>query len=301
VAEAAPMDSEAANEQAALCAYCNRRAVLLFLENFVQHISSKQNSLVRRLRSLRCAKGRADTGCFLVEGWNLLREATQNARVDAILVDEAKKQELSDMPLAQPKDAAVFCAPSFVLDYICETKTPQGVVASVHIPAGARVDRIQGNVLALDGVQDPGNVGTMIRTAEATGFGAVLLSLECADPFAPKTVRATMGSIFRVPVLRGDLLPLLAILQNNGFAVVSAEPRGMPVEKVLQADHRRFALVVGSEGNGISEGVLKLSDLHVALPMRGKVESLNAAVAAGVLMYALSFLQPDVPLSSHAK
>ena len=248
---------------------------------------------IQRLRSLRDAKARAETGCFLLEGWNLVHEALLNAYVDTILVDEAKRQSLDHLPLLSPDKTTILCAPSFLFDYICQTKTPQGVVASARIPEPARIESIQGNVLALDGVQDPGNVGTLIRTAEAAGFAAVLLSLECADPFAPKTARATMGSLFRIPLSRGSLPEMLSILLQNRFMIISAEPRGDSILKAIKLKREPFALIIGSEGSGVSQNISPLSDLRVALPMRGKVESLNAAVAGSILMYAMTFLKSD--------
>lgn len=262
------------------------------MEGFVQYITSTKNAQIQRLRSLQDAKARADTSLFLVEGWNLLQEAIRYACVDVIVVDEAKKHVLSDV-LPNQLQANVLYAPSFVLAHICQTKTPQGVAASVYLPKPIQTESIQGKVLALDGVQDPGNVGTMIRTAEAAGFSAVLLSSDSADPYAPKTVRATMGSIFRMPVLRGDLLHFLTDLQLNGTIIISTEVNGAPIQSLNIS--KPFALVIGNEGNGIQENIAELSNHRIALPMCGKVESLNAAVAAGIFMYALTILKPDPP------
>ena len=267
----------------------------------MQTISSKQNSHVRHLRSLRDTQARTETGCFLLEGWNLIHEALSFASVNTILVDEAKRQALENLPLDSSDKITILCAPSFILDHICQTKTPQGIVASARMPEQARMESIHGNILALDGVQDPGNVGTLIRTAEAAGFCAVLLSSECADPFALKTVRATMGSIFRMPLLRGNLLEMLSTLRQKGFYLISAELHGDSIAKAIKAKREPFALMIGSEGNGVSKSISMLSDLRVALPMRGKVESLNAAVAASILLYAMTFLPSDTSFSPHAE
>ena len=173
-------------------------------------ITSAQNPRVAALRALRQAKSRAETGLFLAEGRKLCREAFEWAQVETLLVEKERLDEFSALT-ARARDVLV--VPARIMETVCETKTPQGVAAAVRIPVPLDAARAEGLVLALDGVQDPGNVGTMLRTAEAAGFSGALLSPACADVFAPKTVRATMGSVYRMPVWRGELAGALSALK----------------------------------------------------------------------------------------
>lgn len=204
--------------------------------------------------------------------------------METLLVDRERAEEYAAL-IARAKD--VLAVPARVLETVCETKTPQGVLASVRIPAPPELSRLNGLLLVLDGVQDPGNVGTMLRTAEAAGFSAALLSPACADAFAPKTVRATMGSIYRVLVWRGELAAALCALKERGFAVVSSELGGDDFFAALPELSAPLALVIGSEGNGVTAPVRELATRRLMLPMGGKVESMNAAVAAAILMYSI--------------
>ena len=163
-----------------------------------------------------------------------------------------------------------------VMAAICDTKTPQGVaaVASMPEPPDIRL----GFIVALDDVQDPANVGTIIRTADAAGCGGVVLSDGSADPYAPKVVRASMGSLFHLPVVRTALRPYLEELRESGYRVACADLDGQ-TDFSLAAE--KTCLVIGNEARGISEEILCLSDVRVRIPIYGKAESLNAAVAAG--------------------
>lgn len=250
----------------------------------MQTVSSVQNPWVRYLRALRDAKSRAESGCFLVEGAKLCREAIRDAQVPLLLVDEKKADIFSDLLCRAEK---TILAPEHVVAAACDAKTPQGIVAAVRFPPPLALESAKSALLALDGVQDPGNVGTMLRTAEAAGFSGALLSPTCADAFAPKTVRASMGSIFRLPLWRGSLLAGLEILKAQGTFVLASALNGKPFAEIAPTVAMPFVLIIGSEGAGISEAVAAIAQAKVSLPMRGHSESLNAAVAAGVLMYGL--------------
>ncbi len=246
-----------------------------------EHITSLKNPKVTAWKSLKDRKGRRETGCFLVEGRKMTEEALASAfPVEAVLVDEARRDEFS-LPVHLP----VYAMPAHVLAAVCDTKTPQGIAAVVRM---ADVAPKGGRLVAMDGVQDPGNVGTIIRTADAAGFDGVLLSQQCADVFSPKVLRATMGSIFRMGIRVTDDLPgLLAQMAGEGTAVLSSQLDGTPF---YQRDKvgEKFVLVIGSEGNGVTEEVKNVATHRVKLPMRGGAESLNAAVAAGIMMYELT-------------
>lgn len=247
----------------------------------MEHITSLKNPKVTAWKALKDRKGRRESGLFLVEGRKMVEEALASAfPVDALLVDDARTAEF---PL--PADLPVFAMPAHVLSAVCDTKTPQGIAAIVH---QADVPLNGMRFVALDGVQDPGNVGTIIRTADAAGFDGILLSAQCADVFSPKVLRATMGSVFRMALRVTDDLPgLLTALREAGASVVSSQLDGEPFYARAPLGER-FVLVIGNEGNGISAAVQAMATHRLKLPMRGGAESLNAAVAAGIMMYELT-------------
>ena len=247
----------------------------------MEHITSLKNAKVTTWKSLKDRKGRKETGCFLVEGRKMLEEAIASAfPVEAILVDDARLAEFH-----LPENVAVFTMPGHVLAAVCDTKTPQGIAAVVRI---TEVELKGKRLVAMDGVQDPGNVGTIIRTADAAGFEGIILSGQCADVFSPKVLRATMGSIFRMGIrVTDDLAGVLQSMVEEGASVLSSQLDGEPFYQRSPLNER-FVLVIGSEGNGVSQAVRDAATHHLALPMRGGAESLNAAVAAGIMIYEMA-------------
>ena len=246
----------------------------------MEHLTSLKNPKVQAWRSLKDRKGRKETGCFLVEGRKMVEEALRSRfPVEAVLADESRLAELS-----LPANVPVYALPEHVLAAVCDTKTPQGVAAVVRMTGS---DSLGSRLVALDGVQDPGNVGTIIRTADAAGLDGVVLSAQCADAFSPKVLRATMGSVFRMGIrVTEDLPGELTRLKQEGFSVLSSQLDGTPFYE-REPVGERFCLVIGSEGNGVTPEVQQLATHRVKLPMRGGAESLNAAVAAGIMMYEL--------------
>ena len=242
-------------------------------------ITSLKNPRVQAWKSLKDRKGRRETGCFLVEGRKSVEEALASGfEVEAVLVD-------ADQPeLAEGVQAMLYAMPAHVLAAVCDTKTPQGIAAVMRMRYAAQTGA---RIIALDGVQDPGNVGTIIRTADAAGFDGVLLSEQCADVFSPKVLRATMGSVFHLPlIVTNDLPAALRTMQQTGACVISSQLDGEPFYERTGIGER-FVLVIGNEGNGVSDEVKALADKRLMLPMKGRAESLNAAVAAGIMMYEL--------------
>ena len=246
-----------------------------------EHITSLKNPKITTWKSLKDRKGRRETGCFLVEGRKMVEEALASAfPVEAVLVEDVRAAEF-ELPARIP----VYAMPSHVLAAVCDTKTPQGIAAVVRM---ADVPLTGSRLVAMDGVQDPGNVGTIIRTADAAGFDGVLLSVQCADVFSPKVLRATMGSVFRMGVRVTDDLPgALRQMAAEGASVLSSQLDGTPFYQ-REPVGERFVLVIGSEGNGVTDEVKAAATHRVKLPMRGGAESLNAAVAAGIMMYELT-------------
>ena len=246
----------------------------------MEHLSSLKNQKIQQWRSLKERKGRRETGCFMVEGRKMVEEAVASRfPVEAILVDAAR---IGDFDL--PGDIPLYTMPEHVLAAVCDTKTPQGIAAVVRMVNSAELGD---KLVAMDGVQDPGNVGTIIRTADAAGFDGILLSAQCADVFSPKVLRATMGSIFRMGIVVTDDLPAaLESLKASDSSVISSQLDGEPFYERSPVGEK-FCLVIGSEGNGVSPQVQRVATHRVKLPMRGGAESLNAAVAAGIMMYEL--------------
>lgn len=248
----------------------------------METLSSLKNPRVQLWRSLKERKARREAGLFLVEGRKMVAEALASAfPVETMLCDEAQAGQYAAL-LAQGEAVLL---PAHVLAAVCDTKTPQGIAAVVRMSA---VPRLGERLVALDGVQDPGNVGTILRTADCAGMEGVLLSEQCADIFSPKVLRATMGSVFRMPVeVTPDLPGRLRSLREQGYSVLSSQLDGTPFYR-RHGVGESYVLVIGNEGNGVSPQVQQEATHRLRLPMRGGTESLNAAVAAGIMMYELT-------------
>ncbi len=247
-------------------------------------VTSVRNPRVAALRALREASGRKAAGAFLVDGEKLCREALRDAAVETLLIEKDKLNQYAG--LAAQADDVLVVTPE-VLAAVSDAKTPQGIVAKVALPQPMQLDVAGARLLALSGVQDPGNVGAMARTAEAAGFSGLLLSPDCADPYSQKAMRASMGSLLRLPVCRAPLTESIPQLKAMGYAVITAELSGDPIGKRVSAEEDRLILVIGSEAHGVLPEVSALAGRRVRLQMEGQVESLNAAVAASILMYLL--------------
>lgn len=245
-------------------------------------ILSVQNDFVRMARTLKDKKGRMEQEAFLVEGVKCVNELLTHkpTLLRTLIVTKDAGEEWAARGGALGR-RAVTVAPH-VMAAICVTKTPQAVAAVAALPEPTEISR--GFIVAMDDVQDPANVGTIIRTADAAGCGCVVLSDGSADPYAPKAVRASMGSLFHLPVMRTALKPYLVNLRTAGYQIVCADLGGQ-TDFTLDAD--KTCLVIGNEARGISREILMLSDVRVRIPIYGKAESLNAAVAAGILIYKI--------------
>ena len=253
----------------------------------MKEISSVHNPIVQSLRELQKAKARREQGLFLADSVKMVREAIDLGLCRTLIVERGRENDYAqEIEQAEAVGCgALLVAPS-VMGALSEQKTPQGIMATVAIRP--EPESLGGSlIVAMDGVQDPGNVGTILRTADAAGFDGALLSSACADLYSAKTLRATMGSVFRVPTLRTDDLPAaLEAMKARGYAVVATELGG--ADFYAHCPHEKCVLVIGSEGRGVSENVRAAATHHLALPMRGGAESLNAAVAAGIMIYEMA-------------
>jgi len=246
----------------------------------METVTSRQNPLFQTLRKLNnSASFRRQKGLFVCEGPKLLGEAIKwDVDIQTAVISQGYSGPL-------PAGARTVETPPDVLKSLCDTQTPQGVVFTCPLPDTALPDKLPaGRYLVLDGVQDPGNLGTVWRTADALGASGLLLTGACADPFAPKTVRATMGACFRLPVWRGEPQAVAGLLKNSKIPLYATALRA-DTEDVRTADLSRTAVVIGSEGRGVSEEMLALCSKTLKIPMEAKCESLNAAVAAAIVLW----------------
>ncbi len=249
----------------------------------MQLIESTRNETVKRARQLSTRKGRLEQGKHFIEGDRLVREAViSGADICEAFIEEG--HELMAAVL-EGSGAKVYMVKRTVMETLTLTETPQWVCATVKTPdAGLPEYYPEGLVVALDAVQDPGNLGTILRTADAMGAVGLLLGSGCADPYAPKPLRAAMGSIYHMPVWQGELSAEIKRLKAQNFTLVCGHLHG---GNTLPAATDRMCLVIGNEGNGVSDEVADMCEKY-KLPMYGFAESLNAAVAAGILIYELA-------------
>ena len=248
----------------------------------MEHITSRQNPLVARLRKLGAdKKARRAEGAFLCEGVKLVGEALRwGADVETLVIAEGV-----ELPAGLPEGIRLVEVPEDLLKAVSTVDTPQGMLAVCRTPELAPPEELApGRYLVLDGVQDPGNVGTVWRTADAFGADGLILLPGCAEPFSPKTVRSTMGACFRLPVWELDLAGLRARLAATGVPLYATALRE-DTQDARDADLSRAAVVIGSEGRGVSQAVLDACEKTLKLPMRERCESLNAAVAAAVVLW----------------
>ncbi len=248
----------------------------------METVSSRKNATIRHLRALASdAAYRRAAGEYLCDGRKTLEEALQyGAEVRTVLW---KGEERTVPGLS---GAAQLVAPPELFDYASPLQNSPGPLFSVAIPAEGALPRLR-RVLVLENVQDPGNVGTVVRTANAFGIDAVILVGACADLYQPKTVRATMGAIFRQRVLTRDLDGLCALCAANELPLYGAalDPAALDVRAL---ELGAAAVAVGSEGRGLSAALLAQCEKKLIIPMRPDSESLNAAVAASVLMWEMT-------------
>jgi len=251
-------------------------------------ITSKNNNKLKMVRKyLTSAKARKEAGLFVVEGERICREIPEG-----LLAEVYVSQDFSDSCDERTEEIQKLLKSAEVVDNsvfkdLSDTVNPQGIIAVVRKPAwsdDAAGSKSENKTVLLDGIRDPGNLGTIIRTAEAAGVSAVYMSPDCVDLYNPKVIRSTMGSIFRVPVFSGDLLPVISKLKASGITVYATSLDA--VCSYREKDLSSAAVIIGSEADGVSDEVLKAADDLLIIPMAGQVESLNAAVSAAILMFS---------------
>lgn len=261
----------------------------------INSISSSDNSRVRHIVKLqKSAKERRETGLFTVEGTRICREVPLED-LEELWISDSWKEDAGTAPLLEAAVGGnqLFRAPENIMKKMAGTEHPQGILAVVRQKKTEPEALLQGLsganpfFLCLENIQDPGNLGTMIRTAEAAGVNGILISENAADYTSPKAVRATMGAVFRQKIAvaksRDDFLKALQAVRKAGISLYAAHLAGADF---YDADFSGpVAFLIGNEGNGLSEEVSALADRKIRIPMQGKTESLNASISAAVLCY----------------
>lgn len=252
----------------------------------MKRIESPQNSLVKHWKKLVLTRKERDKSEeFLVEGFHLVEEAIkQDGAILALIIRDGV-----EIPVEWNTEGIhIVEVTNSVSKEISETEHSQGIYAHCRQPQYTIEEQNSWRtMLMIDAVQDPGNVGTMIRTADAAGMDAVILGKGTADPYSPKTVRAAQGSHFNIPVIRGELVEWITKAKDAGVRILGTGLTNA-VNHIDVKIEDQFALIVGNEGSGVDSELLAMTDETVMIPIYGKAESLNVAVATGILLYTYS-------------
>ena len=255
----------------------------------MQVISSKDNEIVKNIRKLKEKKYRDLENAYIIEGIKLVKEAiAENAKIRQIVMCEDFNDtvELDKDTLYEIARHNLVAVTKNVFNAITDVKTPQGIIAVIEKNGASEneADYSQDIIIALDDIQDPGNLGTILRTVDSANLKQIILSKNSADPYNPKVVRSTMGAIFRVNIIETENLQQeLSKAQKNGFTVMvtSLDTKN----SVYDVDYNKKVIVIGNEANGVSKEIQDMADEKVKIPMLGRTESLNASVAAGIMIY----------------
>lgn len=250
----------------------------------MRRMVSMQNEKVKLWKKLKTRKWRERERAYLIEGPHLVQEAAYAARhlLRAVLIDEAFHMP-TDWPV---DDVEVYQVTHKIFTELSDTETPQGVIGVCKMAHQDIMIR-RGRYLLVDGVQDPGNLGTLIRTADAFGLDAVFLGEGTVDGYNAKTLRSAQGSHFHLPVLHCDLSDIMNKMKEQKIPVYGSSLKGEEITRT-PVTAEDFGLIVGNEGSGAQPERLAQADAEVKIPMAGRAESMNVAVAAGILLYWLS-------------
>ncbi|MFB5662943.1 TrmH family RNA methyltransferase [Alteribacillus sp. HJP-4] len=249
----------------------------------MNRIESIKNPKIKHIKKLRRRSVREKENLFLIEGIHLIEEAIQaDITIDELYVEETKQPHAELVTNSQ-----ITLVTEAVMKEMSTLETPSGFLAVCELPEKPNTAaRLKGTYLFVDGVQDPGNLGTMIRTADAAGVDAVILGEGTVDPYNDKVIRSTQGSLFHVPVIKADLGDWIAACKDKNIPVFGTSLTAGTSHTAIESQ-QSFALVVGNEGSGVKEEWLENSDQTIYVPIYGKAESLNVSVATGILLYHL--------------
>ena len=251
----------------------------------MERIESVKNTKIKSVKKLHTRKGREKLGSFFIEGDHLVEEAIKsNVIINEIFVEEnfqiPQNWNVTNIP--------IYIVPDKIMKEISETETPQGVLAVCEL-LGRKPLTVQdnGKYLLIDQIQDPGNLGTIIRTADSAGLSGVILGAGTVDVYNSKVIRSTQGSLFHIPIVKADLVEWVEKLEKENIPIYgTALNENAKVYNSVPAQ-QSFALIVGNEGSGLSGQLLKLTTDNLYIPIYGKAESLNVSIATGILLYHL--------------
>ena len=248
------------------------------MENII--IESNQNKIIKEVNSHKAKKERDTTGLFILEGKRLVDEIPNSWEIKYLLKAESYSEDINFENVYTVKDS--------LFEKISETVNPQGILAVCHIKEFDVTNVDYSNspfFVVLENVTDPGNMGTLIRTADAAGADGIFLSKGCVDIYNPKVIRATMGSIFHLPIYRNlNLMDLMEDFKNNNVKTLAAHLKGTSTPYKVDMT-TACAVIIGNEANGLSDEISEMASDLVKIPMPGKAESMNAGIAGGILIY----------------
>ena len=245
----------------------------------MERITSRKNRVITHIKKLAADSAyRHACGEYVCDGLKMLKEAAEN-NVEISCILWAEKPEL-ELP-----EATQYCAPAELIGYVSPMKNSPGPVFTVRTPDVQAVSAMK-RVIILEEVQDPGNVGTVLRTAGAFGIDAVILTGGCADIYNPKTVKSTMGAIFRQRVIEAELPEIAELLEENGLTLYGAALTEDAAE-LGTFEFGKCAVAIGSEGRGLSRELLGMCGERIIIPMDENCESLNASIAASIIMWEM--------------
>lgn len=254
-------------------------------------ISSKENHLVKLWRQLSAdGRARRKNGLFSCEGARLCMDAALSGiRVETVLYTEkAALMYAEQLRTVLDVANAAFEITMPLAQYMTDTTSPQGIFCICELPENTASPSLDGCYLALEDVQDPANMGAVIRTAEALGMDGLLLSAGCCDVYGPKVLRGSMGGVFRLPLLRAEnMTATVKSLQKKGFRLYACVPDADALSVGEISLGSGCIPVIGNEGNGLKAETIAACDARITIPMEGRAESLNAAMAAGIVMWEL--------------
>lgn len=247
-------------------------------------ITSKDNEVIKNIRKLKEKKYRDETGSFIIEGIKIVEEAIEeNADINKIVVCNELTETLPQELLNKIKKYDVVFTSQNIFKLLSDVTNPQGILAVVNKNKNASIDFSEDFYLILDNIQDPGNMGTILRTADSINLKQIIVAKGSADCYNPKVVRSTMGAIFRVKVFECDLAQTIDELKKHKIKILATDLNTN--SNIYDTDYERTAVVIGNEANGVSQEILNLADERIKIPMLGRTESLNAGVATGIILY----------------
>lgn len=260
----------------------------------IKKIESKENSIIKKIKQLKIKKNREQYNQFIIEGVHLIEESIKNniqidfiVYGDSFLENEYNKELIS---LLIKKDIIIYNVSDQLFKIITDTETPQGILGVVKKPYFIEHDILsqpKSNIVILDRIQDPGNMGTILRTADAAGIDGVIIIKGSVDVYLPKTIRSAVGSIFRIPIFHmDDPIDVIKLLKKYNKKMIATSPsaKNFYYDLPLAED---IAMIIGNEANGVSKAFLENVDHVVKIPMLRDTESLNASIAASIMMYEI--------------